>query len=54
MRIRTDGDYVHRVETIQAATDALDENSKTATVLAACEHAHHDRRAKAQPLAIRI
>jgi len=54
MRIRTDGDYAHRVDTIQAATDALDENTKTAAGLAACEHARQDRRAKAQPLAIRI
>lgn len=51
MRIRTDGDYGHRIDTIQAAMDALDENTKTAAVLAACEHARQDRRAKEQALA---
>ncbi|WP_233745599.1 DUF7692 domain-containing protein [Halobacterium bonnevillei] len=51
MRIRTDGDYVHRIDTIQAAMTALDENTKTAAVLAACEHARQDRRAKEQALA---
>jgi len=51
MRIRTDGDYVHRIDTIQAAMTALDENTKTAAVLAACEHARQDRRAKEKALA---
>ncbi|WP_457769211.1 DUF7692 domain-containing protein [Halobacterium salinarum] len=30
--------------------DALDENTKTAAVLAACEHARQDRRAKEKAL----
>lgn len=50
MRIRTDGDYAHRVDTIEAAMDALDENTKTAAVLAACEHVRQDRKAKAEAL----
>ncbi|MFC3478737.1 DUF7692 domain-containing protein [Halobacterium litoreum] len=50
MRIRTDGDYAHRRDTIEAAMDALDENTKTAAVLAACEHARQDRRAKEEAL----
>jgi hypothetical protein len=29
MRIRTDGDYAHRLDAIEAAIDALDENTKT-------------------------
>lgn len=36
MRIRTDGDYAHRVDTIQAAADRLDCN-KTRAVLVSCE-----------------
>ncbi len=51
MRIRTDGDYAHRLDVIEAAMDALDENTKTAAVLAACEHARQDRRAKEKALA---
>lgn len=31
--------------------DALDKNTKTAAVLAACEHAYQDRMAKAEALA---
>ncbi|NIB99403.1 hypothetical protein G9C83_07245 [Halobacterium sp. R2-5] len=31
--------------------DALDENTKTAAVIAACEHARQDRKAKARALA---
>lgn len=50
MRIRTDGDYAHRLDVIEAAMDALDENTKTAAVLAACEHARQDRKAKAEAL----
>jgi len=50
MRIRTDGDYAHRLDVIEAAMDALDENTKTAAVLATCEHARQDREAKAQAL----
>ena len=51
MRIRADGDYAHRLDVIEAAMDALDENTKTVAVLAACEHARQDRRAKAKALA---
>lgn len=36
MRIRTDGDYAHREDTIQAAADRLDCN-KTRAVLVSCE-----------------
>jgi len=36
MRIRTDGDYQHRKDTIEAAADRLDCN-KTKAVLIACE-----------------
>ncbi len=50
MRIRTDGDYAHRLDVIEAAMDALDENTKTAAVLAACDHARQDRRAKERAL----
>jgi len=50
MRIRTDGDYAHRLDVIKAAMDVLDENTKTAAVLAACEHARQDRRAKQKAL----
>jgi hypothetical protein len=50
MRIRTDGDYAHRLDAIEAAMDALDENTKTAAVVAACEHARQDRRAKEKAL----
>ena len=46
MRIRTDGDYAHCLDTIESAVDALDENIKTAAVLATCEHARLDRQAK--------
>lgn len=51
MRIRTDGDYAHRLDAIEAAMDALDENTKTAAVVAACEHARLDRKAKQRALA---
>lgn len=51
MRTRTDGDYAHRLDVIEAAMDALDQNTKTAAVLAACEHARQDRKAKAAALA---
>lgn len=51
MRIRTDGDYAHRLDAIEAAMDALDENTKTAAVVAACEHARFDRKAKQRALA---
>jgi hypothetical protein len=50
MRIRTDGDYAHRLDAIEAAMDALDENTKTAAVIAACEHVRQDRRAKEKAL----
>lgn len=50
MRIRTDGDYAHRLDVIEAAMEALDENTKTAAVIAACEHARRDRRAKEKAL----
>jgi hypothetical protein len=50
MRIRTDGDYAYRLDVIEAAMDALDENTKTAAVLTACEHARQDRRAKEKAL----
>jgi len=36
MRIRTDGEYSHREETIEAAAERFDCN-KTKTVLIACE-----------------
>lgn len=51
MRIRTDGDYAHRLDVIEAAMDALGENTKTTAVLSACEHARQDRKAKAKALA---
>jgi len=51
MRIRTDGDYAHRLDAIESAMDALDENTKTAAVIAACEHARLDRKAKQRALA---
>jgi hypothetical protein len=51
MRIRTDGDYAHRLDAIEAAMNALDENTKTAAVVAACEHARLDRKAKQRALA---
>jgi len=51
MRIRTDGDYAHRLDAIESAMDALDENTKTAAVIAACEHARQDRKAKQRALA---
>jgi len=50
MRIRTDGDYAHRLDAIESAMDALDENTKTAAVVAACEHARQDRKAKERAL----
>lgn len=50
MRIRTDGDYAHRLNVIQAAMDVFEENTKTAAVLAACEHARQDRKAKQKAL----
>ncbi|MCF2206890.1 hypothetical protein KI372_00445 [Halobacterium salinarum] len=34
MRIRTEGDYAHRLDVIKAAMDALNENTETAAVLA--------------------
>lgn len=36
MRIRTDGEYAHRMDTIEAAADRLDCN-KTRAVLVSCE-----------------
>jgi hypothetical protein len=36
MRIRTDGDYAHREDTIEAAAERLDCN-KTRAVLVSCE-----------------
>lgn len=36
MRIRTDGDYAYRMDTIEAAADRLDVN-KTRAVLIACD-----------------
>jgi len=51
MRIRTDGDYAHRLDAIEAAMDALGENTKTAAVVAACDHARQDRKAKQKALA---
>ncbi|WP_243838021.1 hypothetical protein [Halobacterium sp. R2-5] len=51
MRIRTDGDYAHRLDAIESAMEALDENTKTAAVIAACEHARQDRKAKQKALA---
>ncbi|CQH55134.1 uncharacterized protein HHUB_2187 [Halobacterium hubeiense] len=51
MRIRTDGDYAHRLDAIESAMDALGENTKTAAVIAACEHARQDRNAKQKALA---
>ena len=37
MRIRTDGDYAHRLNVIEATMDILDENTETTAVLAACD-----------------
>ncbi|WP_243838108.1 hypothetical protein [Halobacterium sp. R2-5] len=51
MRIRTDGDYAHRLDAIESAMEVLDENTKTAAVIAACEHARQDRKAKQKALA---
>jgi len=51
MRIRTDGDYAHRLDAIESAMQALDENTKTAAVIVACEHARQDRKAKERALA---
>lgn len=42
MRIRTDGDKAHRKDVIEEAQRALDENTKTAAIIAACEHARQD------------
>jgi len=50
MRIRTDGDYAHRLDVIESAMTALNENTKIAAVLAACEHARQDYRAKEKAL----
>jgi hypothetical protein len=50
MRFSVDGDYAHGLDAIEAAMDALDENTKTDAVIAACEHARQDRRAKEQAL----
>lgn len=49
MRIRTDGDYGHRLDTIRAAMDALDENTKTGAVLAAREHIRRKETALSHP-----
>lgn len=38
MRLRTDGEYAHRKDTIETAADVLDENTNTQTVLHACEY----------------
>lgn len=46
MRIRTDGDYEYRKDTIESAKQALDENTNTAAVIAACDHAAADVAAK--------
>jgi len=51
MRIRTDGDYAYRLDAIESAMDALGENTKTAAVVAACDHARQDRKAKQKALA---
>lgn len=50
MRIRTEGDYAHRLNAIKSAMEALDENTKTAAVIAACDHARQDRKAKREAL----
>lgn len=38
MRLRTDGEYAHRKDTIETAADVLDENTNTQAVLKACEY----------------
>lgn len=52
VRIRTDPDedLGYRYETIQDAKDALGKGNNTATILAACEHAQQDVKAKADAL----
>lgn len=50
MRIRTDGDYAHRKDVIEEAADVLDENTNTAAVIAACDHARQDVKAKRDAL----
>jgi hypothetical protein len=50
MRIRTDGDKSYRQGIIEQAMRALDENTKTDAVLAACSHASEDREAKKEAL----
>jgi hypothetical protein len=50
MRIRTDGDKSYRQDIIEQAMRALDENTKTDAVIAACEHARQDRRGKEKAL----
>lgn len=45
MRIRTDGKFAHRKDTIQATAGALERN-KTDAVLDACRHLVADRDAK--------
>jgi hypothetical protein len=52
VRVRTDPDagLGHRYETIEYAKDALNEGNKTDTILAACDHAQQDIKAKREAL----
>lgn len=52
VRIRTDPDdgHAHRYESIQDAKGTLAVGSQTQAVVAACEHVHHDARAKRSAL----
>lgn len=50
MRIRTDGDYAHRLDAIESAMQAPDKNARTGAVIVACEHARQDRKAKRKAL----
>lgn len=52
VRIRTNpaDSLGHRYETIQDAKDVLGKGNNTATILAACEHAQQDVKAKADAL----
>lgn len=52
VRVRTDPEdgLAYRYEAIQAAREALGEGNKTDAIVAACDHAAADRRAKQRAL----
>jgi hypothetical protein len=50
IRIRTDGDRGHREDVVKMAGDALEEDTTTGAVIAACRHARQDVRAKERAL----